>query len=884
MSTSVPAREVHAPVFEMCEPRLLLDGTWLAPATLATDPVGTYCDVALGDNGTVYMVYYDPKPNWVEWDADLVFRASDGIGSGSGARLLETGDEGKWPSIALDASNKAHISYYDVTDGDLRYVTRSGSWGTARTVDSGGDVGEYTQIALDGPGNPHIVYYDRTNSQLKYAWYDGSSWNTEAIAPVGQVWLDQGQPYVWRLASLAVEDSGRAHVSYYDHNTGDLMYAVRNKAGWDIETVESDGVVGPDNALVLDAAGRPHIAYFDSTDTDLHYAVKTGSTWDIQTVNDTAVYAGAGADMVLDGAGYPHISYKNQTADNLGYACFDGTDWHLSTPDTETYTGKNTSLSMDSAGNVAVTYYRHLYYDKKLKLVLGQDFGNTPAPDLAAVVSEPAGGVLVPGERFTVSVTVVNVGTLPAVGPVQVELYRSEDTVFDQGDDQIDGRTINVNLAPGEATVVDFQLTVPGDASPGDSYMVGKIEPAPAVGDLNDANNQDIAADPSTVAWKFGPFDPQHSGTSLTVMGAGLGEGEVPVTFSLTGGGTAEIIGGDNFDQILITGATPGTVLKISTPGGMVTSIGDIIVQGSAKAIDGRTVLLRGNVTVTGTLGALTLMEVADHHLITIGAPAPGDTKTALTIKLGPVSDTSIHSGTPIKSLTVTEWLDDGGTIDEIIAPWIGKIASKGAKANAKKGITASAGDFEAGLTLDPAGFAPKATLGSASIVGNLQGAEWDIIGQVGKVAVRGMAQNVAVRSTGSMGGVAVGAADQSDFLAGVKDTVARHPGDAADFQDMTATIKSFKVAGLKVPKGQAPPRYFFRDSNVSAPIIGSVSLLNVEFANGDNPFGVWACDAGTGKEVKSVKWADKADGTKGSWPAKDGSLFNQPDMAIELL
>ena len=45
------------PLFEQCEPRLLLDGTWLTPVSLETGASGQYCDVAIRDDGNLAMVY-----------------------------------------------------------------------------------------------------------------------------------------------------------------------------------------------------------------------------------------------------------------------------------------------------------------------------------------------------------------------------------------------------------------------------------------------------------------------------------------------------------------------------------------------------------------------------------------------------------------------------------------------------------------------------------------------------------------------------------------------------------------------------------------------------------------------------------------------------------
>ena len=52
-----------------------------------------------------------------------------------------TGDVGMYTSIAVDSQDKVHISYYDCTNGDLKYITNAtGSW-VSETLDSTGDVG-----------------------------------------------------------------------------------------------------------------------------------------------------------------------------------------------------------------------------------------------------------------------------------------------------------------------------------------------------------------------------------------------------------------------------------------------------------------------------------------------------------------------------------------------------------------------------------------------------------------------------------------------------------------------------------------------------------------------------------------------------------------------
>ena len=110
-------------------------------------------------------------------------------------------------SIALDSSGKAHISYYDYTNKDLKYATNaSGAWVTTM-VDSSGSVGGYTSIALDSSGKAHISYYDGyPNYNLEYATNASGTWVTTAV-----------DSRVVRYTSIALDTSDKAHISYYDH-------------------------------------------------------------------------------------------------------------------------------------------------------------------------------------------------------------------------------------------------------------------------------------------------------------------------------------------------------------------------------------------------------------------------------------------------------------------------------------------------------------------------------------------------------------------------------------------------------------------------------------------------------------------------------------------
>jgi hypothetical protein len=193
--------------------------TWTVEAVDATpNDTGLYSSIAVDPaSGQIYIAYFNATSSrlWIAYSnatTPHTFILTN---------VDNTADTGRFLSLDLTAGSIPGIAYYDASNQDLKYAIASAPapvWTfTLTQVDTTGAVGKYCSLAFDHWSLPHISYYDETNGNLKYAYYDGSTWTPQTVDSNGDVGL-------WTSIAIEQSPSNVPHISYYDRTQGKMKY------------------------------------------------------------------------------------------------------------------------------------------------------------------------------------------------------------------------------------------------------------------------------------------------------------------------------------------------------------------------------------------------------------------------------------------------------------------------------------------------------------------------------------------------------------------------------------------------------------------------------------------------------------------------------------
>ena len=199
-------------------------------------------------------------------------------------------------------------------------------------------------ICHDSAGLPHIAY-EGNSYYMRYA-----SWN-EVIG-----WWDievTSLYYSVGSCALVLDELDDPHIVYGDD------YATRVGTGdWIFEQFHSGATYGA-LYLTYDHLDRvvPHVSYYSGS--HLWYAYRDPDTgvWQPEEV-DVIGTVGMYSSLAVDSAGGIYISYFDSTGGNLKFAYDDGVEWLIITVDgLVDYVGEYTSLVLDEASVPHITYY-----------------------------------------------------------------------------------------------------------------------------------------------------------------------------------------------------------------------------------------------------------------------------------------------------------------------------------------------------------------------------------------------------------------------------------------------------------------------------------------------------------------------------------------------
>lgn len=268
------------------------------------------------------------------------------------------GGSGRWSrldhSLFFDQENRPHVlngAYHVWFDGNVWHI---------QGFDPPVPDAKSLVVELNSLGRPHVLYVLTHTSptaspydELWYAAWTGQGWLTRLVytySTWGITW-----------AVLKLDPTGCPHIIYDDADTQRIMYATILSGRIVLESLPyatpewstpASLVIGEDSSL--------HLLY--ATAQGLAYAERDSAAWRSTLLNVN----GADPSLTLDRTGRPHVSYSRLAPQwgGVGYATRSGDAWSYETPIPSEPATESTSIAVDGAGNIYISFLEISYdYD-----------------------------------------------------------------------------------------------------------------------------------------------------------------------------------------------------------------------------------------------------------------------------------------------------------------------------------------------------------------------------------------------------------------------------------------------------------------------------------------------------------------------------------------
>ena len=109
--------------------------------------------------------------------------------------------------------------------------------------------------------------------------------------------------------------------------------------------------------------------------------------------------------------------------------------------------------------------------------------------DLVALSLTSSPAAITAGQSTLAAIELFNGGTEPLLNP-EIAFYLSADAILDAGDELLAGYAIDLQLNAGASHIESIKLDIDSATLAGDYYLIAALDPADAIAELNEYNNQ----------------------------------------------------------------------------------------------------------------------------------------------------------------------------------------------------------------------------------------------------------------------------------------------------------------------------------------------------------------------------------------------------------